>query len=101
MTCENVQASDVVERYVTNTLPDEERETFEEHYFACDSCFATLQAVLATRQALRSTREITVRRRPIAWWAWAAAAAAPGLLVAGAPVGRSMSSRNPTPQTPP
>jgi len=34
---------EVIERYVRNRLTPEERLAFEEHFFACDECFAKVQ----------------------------------------------------------
>ena len=86
MPCDAVQATEVVERYLTGQLAEDERERFEEHYFACDSCFATLQTLRATREAVRSAGDPAVLplRRRLTVWAWTAAAAAVALVVTGA-----------------
>lgn len=54
MSCPYVD-SDVVERYLARTLPAEESEAFEEHYFGCDRCFAAVERGNEIRAALSST----------------------------------------------
>lgn len=54
MNCKEVQNGEVVERYLANQLPDAEKEAFEQHYFACDRCFAELEAARSVQQALES-----------------------------------------------
>ena len=39
-----IEQEEIVERYARNQLAPEEREAFEEHFFACDECFEKLQA---------------------------------------------------------
>lgn len=38
-----IEDEEIVERYARNQLSPEERLEFEEHFFACDECFARLQ----------------------------------------------------------
>lgn len=38
-----IENGEVIERYVRNRLAPEERGAFEEHFFACDECFAKIQ----------------------------------------------------------
>jgi Putative zinc-finger len=38
-----IEDEEIIERYVRNQLPEEERKAFEEHFFACDDCFEKLQ----------------------------------------------------------
>ena len=38
-----IEDEEIVERYVQNQLPEEERKAFEEHFFACNDCFERLQ----------------------------------------------------------
>lgn len=73
-----IEHDEVVERYVRNRLAPEDRQAFEEHYFACDECFEKVQSMerfaagvrdLAERGALEDAAE------PAASWK-----AAPGLL---------------------
>ena len=77
--------------YVEGTLPENELERFEEHYFDCPVCLERVQAIQAMGQAM-AHRPIALTKtndRPpskvIAWprHAWALAAAAVLLLVAG------------------
>ena len=63
MTCDEVQHDDLVERYLANQLADAGREAFEQHYFACDNCFADLEAVRAVQSALQS-RALEIRTIP-------------------------------------
>jgi Putative zinc-finger len=39
-----IEDEEIVERYVRHQLAEEERQAFEEHFFACDDCFEKLQA---------------------------------------------------------
>jgi hypothetical protein len=43
MTHHEVAQQEVVERYVRGRLGPEERRAFQEHFFACDKCFAQVQ----------------------------------------------------------
>jgi anti-sigma factor RsiW len=76
MTCE--WGSDAAEQYVTGTMPEPTQASFEEHYFACDACFKTVEALQAAGKRLESTVPKTVnapgRRwiRPVSWMAAAA-----------------------------
>lgn len=38
-----IENGEVIERYVSNRLAPDERRAFEEHFFACDECFAKIQ----------------------------------------------------------
>lgn len=38
-----IENEEIIERYTRNQLSPEERLQFEEHFFACDDCFARLQ----------------------------------------------------------
>lgn len=38
-----IEEQEIIERYVRNQLSEEERKSFEEHYFGCDECFEKLQ----------------------------------------------------------
>jgi tetratricopeptide (TPR) repeat protein len=72
-----------VERYLTGSLGPEERESFEEHYFACEQCFAALQAHRAL-QAELSASAPQIRAmpapNPIAW-RWTAAMAMAAVVI--------------------
>ena len=53
ITCQAVSEGDLLEQYVAGGLPDGEKEALELHYFACDACFAELEAMRAAQGALR------------------------------------------------
>ena len=79
MNCEQARRGDLVEKYVTGQLPEQDMSVFEEHYFACDDCLASVQLA----QALRSATAPAVlrmpeprRSRPSRWMYPMAAAAA-------------------------
>ncbi len=44
--------SDAAERYVAASMDDAERTSFEDHFFACDVCFRTVQALEDARSYL-------------------------------------------------
>lgn len=75
------KGSDAAERYVAASMDDEERTSFEDHFFACDVCFRTVQAledariVLAegeTEQQVGSAMHTPARGLPLRWMAAAA-----------------------------
>jgi len=80
MECAQTKREEVVERYLTGSLGPGERESFEEHYFACEQCFAALQAqrVLQAELAASSPRiRALPAPNPTAWrWPTALATAA-------------------------
>jgi len=43
MTHQEIEANEIVERYVLHQLGPDERRAFQEHYFACDECFTRAQ----------------------------------------------------------
>lgn len=53
MTHEQIAADDVIDRYVRDDLDAGSKEAFEEHYFACDECFARVQELEQLRGAVR------------------------------------------------
>jgi len=75
MECAQIKREEVVERYLTGSLHPEERESFEEHYFACEQCFAALQAHRALQAELSaSAPQIRAMPAPIPTvWRWTAA----------------------------
>jgi tetratricopeptide (TPR) repeat protein len=83
MVCAQIEREEVVERYLTGSLRPEERESFEEHYFACEQCFAALQAHRAL-QAELSASPPQIRAmpapNPIAW-RWTAAMAMAAVVI--------------------
>lgn len=40
-----IEHDEVFERYVRNRLTPDDRQAFEEHFFACDECFAKVQSM--------------------------------------------------------
>ena len=67
----------IAERYLLNELGDDEREQFEEHYFACADCADDIRAgsafVEGTRTLLRPEapevrQTVEPMRKP--WWGW-------------------------------
>jgi len=55
MECARIKLEEVVERYLTGSLGPQERESFEDHYFACGQCFAALQAQRALQAELSAS----------------------------------------------
>ena len=50
------KSTDAAERYVSGTLPEAEQTAFEEHFFACDDCLRTVQALQDAAAALSADR---------------------------------------------
>jgi tetratricopeptide (TPR) repeat protein len=80
MGCTQFNRDEVVERYLTGSLDPEQRESFEEHYFACDQCFAALQAQRALQAELSASapqiREMSAPNPTRLQWKTALATAA-------------------------
>lgn len=85
MNCKEVEERDILEGYLLERLPEQEREEFEKHYFECASCFAQLRTGLMLQSELR--------REPLAYsraggalerrmWTWTPAFLAVALLFA-------------------
>jgi TolA-binding protein len=53
MTCARYADVDIAERYVLGQLEEPEQATFEEHFFGCDECFASVQVLQQMQTALR------------------------------------------------
>ena len=65
ITCARVDEEDLDARYLAGTLSEEEAEAFEEHYFACDRCWSTVQLgrdVRAASDRRASAAALEVRR---------------------------------------
>jgi hypothetical protein len=45
MTHDEVEQREIVELYVRKRLSPEDRGAFQEHFFACDSCFDQIQTM--------------------------------------------------------
>ena len=54
MNCEQARALDLVGKYVTGQLPEQEMGAFEEHYFSCDDCLAKVQVAQAIRHGTQA-----------------------------------------------
>lgn len=66
--CIGAPAREWLERYVDGTLPDQDAQKFEEHYFDCPRCLAELEAVQAVQEQLRRHPVSTApRARVISW----------------------------------
>ena len=50
--CPYGDESDIEARYLAGTMPPDEREQFEEHYFGCARCFQAVQRASELRAAL-------------------------------------------------
>jgi TolA-binding protein len=75
------RGSDAAERYVAATMDDAERTSFEDHFFACEVCFRTVQALEDARSVLAEGEEglqaeraiqASARGLPLHWMAAAA-----------------------------
>jgi hypothetical protein len=94
---EEIEDQEIIERYVRNQLAPEERQAFEEHFFACDACFEKLQATerfvagirdAAARGVLPGTSQASLRSwRTASWWIPAFGAAALAALLLAAETG--------------
>jgi len=67
---------DLVRRYVAATLPADEAERFEEHFFGCDACWQEVETTNELRDALRRSSSVRSARSPRRWWVGSLAAAA-------------------------
>jgi tetratricopeptide (TPR) repeat protein len=79
MTCEQISNGEIVERYLRDDLGEDAREAFEQHYFACDRCFALLQTLRDVQSELAGRRAEILSAavgRPWIWrWGWLPATA--------------------------
>ncbi|HEY8203954.1 MAG TPA: zf-HC2 domain-containing protein [Pyrinomonadaceae bacterium] len=99
MTHQQIEANEIVERYVLHQLPPEERRAFQEHYFSCDECFERTQTqarfIASAREAADSGFLVAGQSEPASsvflfpalLRAWVVPALAAGLLVAFALIG--------------
>lgn len=80
-----IESGEVIERYARKQLSPEDRQAFEEHFFACDECFEKLQATerflagardAAERGLLEGDAEVKPTGAAGGWPAWAFAACA-------------------------
>ena len=96
MNCKWTARDEVFEQYVRDALARDERDAFEEHFFACEACFdklRTCQALQLELGAISAEAPTPQTLRKSAWrWVWVPAAAS--LVVAA---GLAMWPRNPAP----
>ena len=59
-----IDAEDVAGRYLTGTLPADERQRFEEHFVECPRCLDTLEHLDGMQRALRSVAAEDAARTP-------------------------------------
>jgi TolA-binding protein len=83
MTCTDVQARELAERYVRNDLSEAEREEYELHFFECERCHAEVETIMAVRDALAHHPQPSLWIQSRGWLALAAAL----VLVVSAAVG--------------
>jgi hypothetical protein len=81
-----IEREEFVERYVGDRLTAEERQAFEEHFFACDECFEKLQATERFAVGMRDAAERGRLLAPLQetnprWFGWALPATASIALV--------------------
>lgn len=91
LTCDDVTARDLVDRYITGRLEPAEAENFERHYFGCEACWSAVQSAVgvagdaastaALRQVSAPPAQGTARRRRL--WPLLAAAAIAVIAVTG------------------
>lgn len=72
-----IEQQDIIERYVRHQLKPDERRAFQEHYFACDECFAAVEStakfIAGVQRSARvgtlaeNAREVASAAVP--WWA--------------------------------
>ena len=84
-TCSWADREEVFEGYVRNALGADERDAFEEHYFACAACFDQVRTYRALRAELPGAAAAAEGRAPTAAgaspWRWVLVPSAVGLAV--------------------
>jgi hypothetical protein len=72
LSCDVSERSDTAERYLLDQLTEGEREDFERHYFACESCLARVQTSLALQAGLQLQPPSLPTVAPAAgsFWKW-------------------------------
>ena len=74
MDCGRVAREEILESYLVGRLREEDRDTFEEHYFECARCFDELQTLQALRGELRRAGAEFEAKTPRRFLRWAPAA---------------------------
>jgi anti-sigma factor RsiW len=81
--CTGKPADEFLEAYLLGTLPEDDAQRFEEHYFDCPACLAQVEALQAVSRQLRLAPRRGLRP-PLAWpFRLAALGAIAALLVLG------------------
>jgi hypothetical protein len=57
MTHQEIEEKDIVEAYLRGRLSENDRQAFEEHFFACDECFAQVQETETFASGIRQAAE--------------------------------------------
>ncbi len=84
MTCERYPDPVDAERYVSGEMSESEQAAFEEHFFACDTCFERVRDLQQVQAALRAGGTRRAEGKRSIKWVAALAAAAVLLLAVGA-----------------
>jgi anti-sigma factor RsiW len=64
MTHEEAVSTLAAERYLLNEMTDQDRQTFEEHFFDCEVCADDMRSVAAMLQAVATTTASTTTAAP-------------------------------------
>jgi hypothetical protein len=87
VSCHWIERTEIFEGYLKATLPPQEQEAFEEHYFECAACFEMLQTYRALQAeigtSVASMPAIPEPRPRMSRWWFAIARAAALVLIAG------------------
>jgi len=69
MECKINNRTELIEKYLSGELSEQEKESFEEHYFECDECFQELVFQQETIDLIKTEGEIIfadyLNRKPI------------------------------------
>ena len=82
MSCDEIEAHGVAERYLLAELAEPDRDAYERHFFDCVRCFQALTTVSALRTQLNAADSPPSSSRPSSaprWWLAAAAGVALGV----------------------
>lgn len=84
MDCPTSAGHDTAEAYVAGTLPDDEQEAFERHFYGCAACLAQVQTLQDVRDRLASVPPVPRAADP-RWQAapWLGLALAAGVMAVG------------------
>jgi hypothetical protein len=74
MTCQEIEAGELAEKYVLGQMNAEEQSAYEGHYFVCSHCFEELHLRQTTQSEL-ATLGVTHHQRRSSWALCVAAAA--------------------------